>query len=65
MAEGIAWATDIMETSALISGILSVCHPELYSAGIQCMEHLAEDEDYSTILGIWSSMFNGVSIISN
>ena len=29
------------------------------------MERLAEDEDYSAILGIWSSVFNGVSIISN
>jgi len=29
------------------------------------MECLAKDEDYSAILGIWSSVFNGVSIISN
>jgi len=33
-AGGVTWATDIMETSALISGILSVCHPELYYAGL-------------------------------
>jgi hypothetical protein len=55
----------MIEMSALISAVLSVCHPQLYYAGLRCMEKLSEDEDFSAILSMWGSVFNGASVISN
>jgi hypothetical protein len=64
-AEGSRWASATMETSALISAILLVCHPDLYHAGLQCLEQLPKEKLIMSALEVWSSVFNGISVISN
>jgi len=63
--EGLKWIADVVEISALISAVLRICHPELYRAGLTCMDRLSADSDFTSILEVWSSMFNGVSVITN
>ena len=61
-----------MRASALVGGILSVVHPELYSAGIESIRALNADpgsvhkgENLATVLKIWSSPFTAITTISN
>jgi hypothetical protein len=67
-----AWLKMQMRASALIGGILSVVHPELYAAGIDCLRALNDDpgsvhkgEALAAVLNIWSSPFTAITTISN
>lgn len=60
------------ETSAVLGGILSIIHPGLFEAGMQCMEILQENPDFvaknerlAEIMEIWSSPFTGLSVMNN
>jgi hypothetical protein len=66
------WLTEMTETSALIGGILSIVHPELYQAGMEALKKLSEDPflvvkhaRYMEIYQHWSSAFSGISVITN
>jgi len=61
-----------MRASALVGGILSVVHPELYSAGIECLRVLNNDpgsvhkgKALAAVLKVWSSPFTAITTISN
>ena len=58
------WLLAMKETSALMSGVLAVTHPELYDRAHESMMQLRkefENED----LGLWESVFNVIAVISN
>lgn len=66
------WLEEMSETSALFSAMLRIMHPDQYAAGREAVEELftspeklADPEDTISLLPLWSSVFNGVSIISN
>jgi hypothetical protein len=61
-----------MTTSAIVGGILSIIHPELYLAGIRSLKVLNAEagsifkgEGLSAVLKIWSSPFTAITAISN
>ena len=61
-----------MRASALVGGILSIVHPELYSAGIKNLRTLNDDpgsihkgESLAAVLKTWSSPFTAITTISN
>ena len=67
-----AWLEMQMRASALVGGILSVTHPELYVAGIESLKVLNDDpslvhkgEALAAVLKVWSSSFTAVTTISN
>jgi hypothetical protein len=66
------WLSLMVESSALIGGILSLVHPDLYEAGKQAMLHLDQHpnmadrpERLKQLLQVWSAPFHGLSVISN
>lgn len=62
---GRKWLIEIAESSALISSAMRVMHPKLYQLGRSSMEKLTERQDLHEVVKIWSSIFNGVQVISN
>jgi Oxygenase domain of the 2OGFeDO superfamily len=65
------WVETQMRASALIGGILSIVHPDLYSIGIACLKEMEASESISKgdrlpeVLRIWSSPFTAITTISN
>ena len=62
----------MVESSALIGGILSIVHPKLYEAGKEAIVYLDEHPDMADcperlrqLLQLWSAPFHGLSVISN
>ena len=53
------------ESSALISAMLRVMHPALYSAGRQMMQCLASNDSLRSAISQWSSVFNACTLLSN
>ena len=64
-SSGRLWAKDMYESSALISAMLRVMHPALYSAGRQTMQCLASDDSLRSAISRWSSVFNACTLLSN
>jgi hypothetical protein len=62
---GRAWLCDIAESSALISAVLRVVHPDQYLMGRSAIEKMGEREPLIAVLAIWISVFNAVQILSN
>src|SRR5271155_843202 len=62
---GRTWLTDMCETSALISAILRVIHPKLYISGRDTLHSMRGLDHLHPILGIWSLVFNVVTVLSN
>lgn len=62
---GWRWLTAIHDSAAVLSAMMSIMHPDLYAAGHTCMETLLADVQYPAIVNAWSSIFNGVQVISN
>ena len=67
-----AWLDLQMRASALVGGILSVIHPELYVAGVNCLKVLNKDpglvhkgQALAAVLKVWSSPFTAITVISN
>jgi len=61
-----------MRASAIIGGILSIIHPELYSAGIAGLKAMDENpqsihkgHQLAEVLRVWSSPFTAITTISN
>ncbi|KAI5990946.1 hypothetical protein EDD15DRAFT_2197737 [Pisolithus albus] len=65
------WVNDMSEFHSLLSGTLSVIHPRMYEAGREVLIRLndlanrRDDADMRSILPIWSSVYNSVSIMVN
>jgi len=66
------WLDKQMQASALLGGILSIAHPDLYCVGIECLRALNANpysihkgEALGTVLRIWSSPFTAITTISN
>jgi hypothetical protein len=62
----------MVESSALIGGILSIVHPKLYEAGKEAIVYLDEHPEtvdrpvrLQQLLQLWSAPFHGLSVISN
>ncbi len=53
------------ESTALISGLLSIVHPQLYEMAKASMEKLASREDFGELVMYWQSVYNGCQVISN
>lgn len=63
-----SWLIDATESIALISASMSILHPGLYAAGMQCMYALGtveEDPLVRSTMETWPSIFNAIQIISN
>ena len=63
---------DVAESTAILGGVVSVIHPDLYEAGMIALRWLWNNPDLvdsplllKEVLGLWSVLFSGVSIISN
>lgn len=66
------WLEKQMQTSAIIGGILSIIHPELYSVGVASLRSIAENPRSITkghrlteVLRVWSAPFTAITAISN
>ena len=64
-APGIAWLKENQESTTLISGLLSIVHPQLYKMAKASMEKLASREDFGELVMYWQSVYNGCQVISN
>jgi hypothetical protein len=62
---GKEWVYDFKDSSALLSAILSVVHPELYQAARLALIRLSDQADLQTTLATWASVFSGVQLIAN
>lgn len=68
----LVWLEKCLTGSALVGGILSIIHPELYQVGIEALKklnaghaHVVKGERLPEILRYWSSPFSVISVISN
>ena len=61
------WLDRISESNSILSAILAVIHPELYDAGLKTFNRLRQHAKIGSenVLHRWTSVFNGVSVISN
>ncbi|KAI5995023.1 hypothetical protein EDD15DRAFT_2195663 [Pisolithus albus] len=65
------WVNDMSEFHSLLSGTLSVIHLRMYEAGREVLIRLndlanrRDDADMRSILPIWSSVYNSMSIMVN
>lgn len=54
------------DTTAIVTGMLRIMHPNLYRAGCEAMAHLFQAQpQLRNIIGRWGNPFTAVSIISN
>ncbi|KIM34639.1 hypothetical protein M413DRAFT_144266 [Hebeloma cylindrosporum] len=70
--ESLQWLEKSKDAFALVGGILSIIHPQLYDLGIAALQKLHDDpawckeaKELTRILAIWHSPFSGASVISN
>lgn len=59
------WLLAMTESSLLISALLSVIHPELYTMGKDAMRVLPVSCNDFDVLELWCLVFNGAQVISN
>jgi Oxygenase domain of the 2OGFeDO superfamily len=61
------WLDCFSESNSILSAILAVIHPDLYEAGRETFKRLREAPgiERQDVLSRWTSVFNGVSVISN
>ncbi|KAH9911264.1 uncharacterized protein B0H18DRAFT_864660, partial [Fomitopsis serialis] len=62
---GREWLEAMVEPHIIISGMLHVMHPQLYSCGIASLQALRGDPSRRVVLDIWSNPFNALSIMLN
>lgn len=67
-----AWIVATEDTMALLGGIQAIINPEQYSAGIACIEavanrqqDIAKAENLPELLETWSAPFNVISVMNN
>jgi hypothetical protein len=68
----LVWLEKQSQTSAIIGGILSIVHPELYAVGIASLKLINDNANLvtkgdrrATVLQGWSSPFTAITTISN
>jgi len=66
------WLEEISDTSALMGGLTALINPEVYRAGMECLEAIslnpemiAKNDDLLKILSYWTSPYLAISLISN
>ena len=71
-AVGANWSLEMQESSALIGGILSIIHPQLYEQGMEALRRLEtengfvdDEEELYAALKHWTPPFSALSVISN
>jgi hypothetical protein len=62
---GRAWLTAMGESSVILSAIVQVIHPELYTMGRKAIDIMLTMHDLQDVSALWISIFNGVQVISN
>lgn len=65
---GPSWLTEARESVALLSASLSILHQGLFSAGVQCMFTMKENEPEASVRSVldhWPSVFNMIEVVSN
>ncbi|THH14497.1 hypothetical protein EW146_g5832 [Bondarzewia mesenterica] len=55
------WLQNFVESSAILSGIMRIIHPEQYFTGMECIEKLGNITDLTELVHHWPSVFNGIS----
>ena len=62
------WIVDVQESSAILSAMLSIMHPELYAAGLQAMKGMRDAAPTGShqrkVVDAWASVFTAVQVIS-
>ncbi len=62
----IGWTAAMSETSAIVTGMLCIMHPDLYRAGCDAMVSLlATRRDLHNIINRWGTSFTVATVISN
>lgn len=64
-ASGLAFLEDMKETNALISGILSMLHPEQFLLGMKAHDKLSDIPQLQEIMELWASSFTAFQVINN
>src|ERR1700749_5156470 len=59
------WLCSNAELSALLSALLWVIHPALFTMARQAMVKLATVDDATYLINLWTSIFNGCQVMSN
>lgn len=66
------WLKKQIHASAIIGGMLSIIHPELYSVGVASLRAIGENprsiekgHQLSEVLRLWSAPFTAITTISN
>jgi hypothetical protein len=61
------WLDSLSESNSILTAILAVIHPSLYDAGRETFDRLrkAPGIERQDVLSRWTSVFNGVSVLSN
>ncbi|KAH9912667.1 uncharacterized protein B0H18DRAFT_889505 [Fomitopsis serialis] len=62
---GREWLEAMVEPHIIISGMLHVMHPQLYSSGIASLQALRSDPSRAAVVNIWSNPFNALSVMLN
>jgi len=67
-----AWLSETEETAALIGAAVALMNPEVFSAGLQCIEKVRRNPDLvaksdylSEVMTAWTSPYTGFSLINN
>ncbi|EIW84777.1 hypothetical protein CONPUDRAFT_49237, partial [Coniophora puteana RWD-64-598 SS2] len=59
------WVSASRETFTLMSGILSLVHPEQYAQGVKCMQRIIDNSDLQEYAEQWACVFNAVTALTN
>jgi hypothetical protein len=62
---GWAWLSGMEESTLLLSSLIRVMHPDLFEMGLEATAKMHQNPDLAEALLIWTSIFNGVQVISN
>lgn len=62
---GVSWMSEILEASAVISGIIRIMHPDQYQMARDMLWIAQADTTFQPVLTKWPSMFSAISIIAN
>ena len=59
------WITNSAAIGVLTGALLSITHPNLYDAGINCLSKLGQDERLRSAVSKWPFLANAITVISN
>lgn len=62
---GLSWMSEILEASAVISGMLRIMHPDQYRMARDMLWVSRADTALQPVLAKWPSVFTAISIIAN